>query len=299
MRILTRIKHHGIIGSLKVLSRICRNAYFRWRCRSAPIYNNPTPIELVMIEQSLRDLGIAIHDYMPSTEAFKKFKEENWFPPAYHGGQHSGVWDEKLLEYWLSSNLLGLKDYSKEDIFVDIAACDSPWAKTLRERLGITTFAIDLDSNNPAYRDLAYYRIEDATKTTFQPGSVTGCSLHCAYEMFMGDDDRNLIIESARILKPGGKMIILPLYMHTHYCTYTTPEYFGKGHSDISAKEYIRLDCMGIPSSRKYDAKTLKNRVLDPIINAGMKYRLHVLRNKLAFGENIYCHFILELKNEK
>lgn len=299
MKILKRIKHHGILGSLKVLNRTCRNAYFKWSHPNAPIYRNPTSAELLLVEQNLRALDVVIHDYLPTPNAFKIFKSENWFPLDYHGGQDSGVWNEKLLEYWLSSELLGLKDYSKEDVFVDIAACDSPWAKTLRERLGLIAFAIDLDSNNPAYRNLDYYRIEDATKTTFQSKSVTGCSLHCAYEMFMRDDDRNLIAESARILKPGGKMIILPLYMHTHYCSYATPEYFGKGYSDSNAKEYIRFDCTGIPSSRKYDAKSLKERVLDPIIAQGMTYKLYVLRNKIEFGEDIYCHFILELKNEK
>lgn len=296
MNALKRIMHHGAIGSLKILRRMSTHTYFKWRGRNAPVYNNPTPSELLLIEQSIRELGIVIHDYTPSVEAFKKFKTKNWFPLDYHGGQDSGVWDEKLLEHWLSSNLLRLESYNKEDIFVDIAACDSPWAKILRERAGITAFAIDLGSNNPVYRDLSYYRIEDATKTTFQPGSVTGCSLHCAYEMFMGDDDTNLIAECARILKPGGKMIILPLYLHTHYCAYSTPEYFGKGHSDIAAKEYIRLDYMGVPSSRKYDIKTLKKRVLDPIIETGMTYQLHVLRNKSELGENIYCHFILEIE---
>jgi hypothetical protein len=64
----------------------------------------------------------------------------------------------------------------------------------------------------------------------------------------------------------------------------------------VITKEYVRLDCMGIPSSRKYNATMLKKRVLDPIIEAGMRYRLLVLRNKADFGDNIYCHFILEIE---
>ena len=114
--------------------------------------------------------------------------------------------------------------------------------------------------------------------------------------MFQGDHDRLLIKELARILRPGGKVIILPLYMHTHYCAYATPEYFGKGYADVDAKEYIRMDCYGVPSSRKYDARRLKERVLDPIKQAGLSYRLHALRNKAALGTGIYCHFILEIE---
>jgi hypothetical protein len=98
-----------------------------------------------------------------------------------------------------------------------------------------------------------------------------------------------------RILKPGGKVIIVPLYMHTHYCAYSTPEYYGKGYSDSAAKEYVRLDCFGVPSSRKYDGRMLQARVLDPIERLGMHYQLLALCNKADMGKNIYCHFILEI----
>ena len=187
-------------------------------------------------------------------------------------------------------------NYGPAEAYVDVAAAGSPWAKTLRERKQIDAYAIDLCEVSDAYRDLPYYRVENATATSFADASITGVSLHCAYEMFMGQDDTRLIAELARILKPGGKAVILPLYMHTHYCAYSTPEYFGKGYSDPLAKEYVRLDCSGVPSSRKYDAAKLKERVLDPILAAGLKYQLLALRNKSEFGQNIYCHFILEIE---
>jgi ubiquinone/menaquinone biosynthesis C-methylase UbiE len=113
--------------------------------------------------------------------------------------------------------------------------------------------------------------------------------------MFLGSDDIDLVREMARILRPGGKLVVAPLYMHTHYCSYSTPEYYGKGYSDPEAKEYVRVDCFGVPSSRKYDAKALMARVLKSIESLGMSYRLFALRNKEELGENIYCHFILEI----
>lgn len=228
-------------------------------------------------------------------EQFAQFQAEQWFPPNYHGGQASGVWDEKLLEHWIAGERLGLAEFGADDIYVDVAAASSPWARTLRERRGLSAFAIDLAPVGEAYRDLPYYRAENATQSSFADHSVRGVSLHCAYEMFMGNDDTQLIVELARILKPGGKAVILPLYMHTHYCAYATPDYFGKGYSDPDAKEYIRFDCYGIPSSRKYDAATLQRQVLEPVQAAGLHYRLLALRNKEALGSNIYCHFILEI----
>lgn len=165
----------------------------------------------------------------------------------------------------------------------------------MRERLSTEAYAIDLGPVSAAYSSLGYYRSENATATRFASDSVASASLQCAYEMFQGQDDELLIDELARILKPGGCCVIVPLYMHTHYCAYSTPEYFGKGYSDLEAKEYVRLDCYGVPSSRKYDATQLKKRVLDRILKKGMTYRLRVLRNKQDFGANIYCHFILEI----
>lgn len=298
MSVFEKIRRNGVIGSyrrgLALLKR--KSGYQKWQLRNASIYANPTSVELASIEQTLRTLGVEIEDYAPSPEAFKHFKSEEWFPLNYHGGQYGGAWDEKLLEHWISSELLGLMKYDKADIFVDVAAASSPWVKALRERKGLNTYAIDLEEVDPLYRNLQYYRIENATKTSFQNASVSGAALHCAYEMFMGEDDTRFINEAARILKPGGKVIILPLYMHTHYCAYATPEYYGKGFSDPLAKEYVRLDCSGVPSSRKYDAVKLKERILDPIVTAGMRYRLLAMRNKSMFGENIYCHFILEIE---
>jgi ubiquinone/menaquinone biosynthesis C-methylase UbiE len=168
--------------------------------------------------------------------------------------------------------------------------------QALRERNNIKAFAIDLSEIGTAYRRLPYYRVENATATSYEDATITGASLHCAFEMFMGEDDTRLMTEMARILKPGGKVVILPLYMHTHYCAYATPEYYSKGYSDQMAKEYIRLDCSGIPSSRKYDASKLKKRVLDHIIEVGLQYRILVLRNKHEFGQDVYCNFILEIE---
>lgn len=305
MTLVEKVQEHGLVGSARIASHLVRHklrhsklgrSYSQWYFRNIPQYANPTPSELCQIEADLGALGIKITDYAPDPTLFQRFKTEAWFPPDYHGGQAGGVWDEKLLEHWIAGDLLGLWQWGQDDIYVDIAACSSPWAEVLRERIGISAFAIDLGPVGSSYRHLPYYRSENATQTRFEDVSVTGASLQCAYEMFVGNDDQRLIPELARILIPGGKAIILPLYMHTHYCAYSTPEYFGKGYPDADAQEYVRLDCDGVPSSRKYDAQHLKDRVLQPLEQAGMKYHLRALRNKEELGRNIYCHFILEIE---
>jgi len=298
MSIKETIYHHGLHGLVRKLFIFLghKSGYTEWRFRNAPIYTNPTTADLESIERDLTKLGVTIQDYNPSPESFKAFQTENWFPIDYHGGMTSGVWDEKLLEHWIASDRLELMYFGPNDIYVDVAAANSPWVKNLRNRKEIPAFAIDINKVGLPYRHLDYYRREDATNTNFKKASVMGASLHCAFEMFMKDDDTRLIKEAARILRPGSKLVVLPLYMHTHYCAYATPEYYGKGYSDPVAVEYIRMDCSGVPSSRKYDATTLKRRILDQIESLSMSYELLAVRNKPALGCNIYCHFILEIK---
>jgi hypothetical protein len=298
MTILTKLCRHGMRGSLlKMIERIHKKLVVaRLSFRNVPEYVNPSDDELSAIERDLRKMGVTLNECAPSREDFGAFQQQSWFPADYHGGPSSGVWDEKLMEHWLASVILGLDRYSPQDVYVDVAAATSPWAKTLRERKNISAFAIDLSEIGSDFKNLPYYRIENATATSFADESVKGVSLHCAYELFLGDDDTKLVWELARILKPGGKAVILPLYMHTHYCAYSTPDYFGKGFCDPGAKEYVRFDLTGIPSSRKYDVAKLKERVLDHIQAAGLRYQLYVLRNKETYGQGIYCHFILEIE---
>jgi hypothetical protein len=73
----------------------------------------------------------------------------------------------------------------------------------------------------------------------FADASVNGASLQCAYLMLVRDYDKNYLKKLACILKPGGKVIIGSLYMHTHSCAYATPEYSEKGKSDVLSKEYV------------------------------------------------------------
>lgn len=295
-KILKKIYRYGLVKSFKIAFKSPRLKYWNFVTRKAPIYKPPASIDLQEIEEDLQKLGVNIIDYSPRLQDFDIFQDQKWFSIEYHGGINGGVWHEKVLEHWIASEKLGLMDFNNNDVYIDIAASGSPWAKKLRERKNIKSFAIDLQEIGDAYSDLHYYRIEDATRTSFDSESVKGVSLQCAFEMFMGDDDVNLIHELFRILKPGGKAIILPLYMHKEYCGYASPEYYEKGFFDSGASKYVRREIIGIPFSRKYSAKVLKIRILNTIESLGLKFKIYALRNKEEFGNGIYCHFILEIE---
>jgi hypothetical protein len=295
MNILQKIRRHGLRRSVEIATYLAGNRYAKWRTRKAQVFAPPNASEEAEIERHLVELGVNIFEYAPDPRNFEAFQAAEYFPFDYHGGRNCPVWNEKLFEHWIAAERLGLAQYGQQDIYVDIAAGGSPWAKALRSTYPLQAYAIDLSLEGSDYKDLPYYRVENGTSSSFQDASVNGASLQCAFEMFMGGDDIGLIREFARILKPGGKAVILPLYMHTHYCAYASPRYYGKGYCDAGAKEYICRDWDTIPSARYYDTEAFKRRILETIECLGMQYRILVLRNKKSFGDNIYCHFILEI----
>lgn|GEM_PF-1049592 len=258
-----------------------------------PEYKNPSDKNLMEIEKSFFDNKIKLKDYHVNIDSFNKFLNEFDFGDDFYGGKNNPVWTEKIFEHFVAWETL-VKDLKKNEIYIDVAAASSPWVKLLNEK-GFKAIGIDL---NRSYKfpDDPNYLVMDATKTSFKDESVSGVSLQCAFEMFTGDDDTNLVREFGRILKPGGKAVIVPLYMHTHYCGHTTKDFrFSKKCHDKGAKLYLRKDYTGVPFSRKYDVYKLKERILSAVDESGLKYKIYVLKNGKEIKEGVYCHFILEL----
>lgn len=166
------------------------------------------------IMAKLKEHNINIQETEINKNEFLSFSSD--FEDLCKNYQNPDIICEKKLEHYCAFKLLGLDKYNSDDIYVDVAACDSSFAKDLREKYNLKTYAIDLDKS-AKFANLDYYLVQDASKTLFQDNSIKGMSLQCAFEMFRGDDDINLIKEAARILKKGGKMVIAPLYMHQKF----------------------------------------------------------------------------------
>lgn len=288
--LLTRIKELGLAGSVNAFFIHANRFYHSLRTVTAKEYCNPTDVELASIETRMRDMEILCNDFVVDEYEFEDFINLVGFPSNYHGGTGTGVYREKLQEHFVAWKFLSL-DISFHTPYVDVAAGSSPWVLLLKNR-GVDACAIDL-SISPEFVPESCYLRQDATRTGFENESIGGASLQCAYEMFSDDQDITFMHELGRILKPGGRAVISPLYTHSKACYYQTQEYNGKVPGDPEAKRYVRRDCWGVPFSRKYCPETLKSRVWDVSHNAGLQPSLHVLRNKSEMGNDIYLHFIL------
>lgn len=229
-----------------------------------------------------------------SISEFELFEKTLGFGKAYNK-EFNKRYRRKVLEYYLVDKLLKFDEWSKDEIYIDVGACGSPFAKYLREKKSINAYAIDLDEGVYSYLD--YYQVQDATKTRFENDSIKAMSVQSAFEMFVGKSDTNFIREASRILQGGGRLIILPLYMHERQLSTVSPNYYNKGFADEKSFECIRTDCRGqIPLGRFYSLEGLKERVLNVAKEENLNCKVYILPNELVEKDGfVYLKFVLEI----
>lgn len=279
------------VGAARRLTAPLYLRYLHFRYRDAALYRPLEGGEFGQNERALESLGIPLRPWRIDPAELSRFKALHPFPADYHGGVRSPVWDEKILEHFVSWSMLGL--IRPGLVYIDVAGASSPWAVLLRKQ-GVEAFSIDMNVHE-RYRGVPYYVECDATRMPWPAASVDAMSLHCAYELFLGDSDTRFVREAARVLKPGGRVVVVPLYMHTHACYYATAEYYARNLGDPGATKYLRKDASGVPASRKYSAQTLMERVCGPASDCGLEYEVRVLQNPAAGGTGIYLRYVLLL----
>lgn len=263
--------------------------------QNAPMVPDITFNDLDQIEEMLsKCTSVKKIDWF-NEEKFTQFEQSINFSQEYLKGVNKR-YRRKIMEYFIVNELLNFDNWNSQDIYIDIGAASSPFAIYLREKLGLKAFALDLEQG--IYKDKEYYLQEDATHMHFEDNSVKAMSIQSAFEMFVGTADINFINEAARVLKPGGKVIILPLYMHKKFLSTVSPNFYHKGFADVGALECIRTDCRGgVPLGRFYSVNKLNERVITQAEKSGLSTKVLTLPNEFVEKDGlIYFKFILVLQ---
>lgn len=285
-RALLATRHRVLFAHEALLAR-----RLEWRHRDVAEYAPPSADENRSIEHALLELGIGIERLHLDHEDLAHWRCGEGAAIEQHFAKHP-VATEKVIEHYLAWKLLEIGSYGPADVYVDVASAGSPWANILHAAQ-INALALDLRA-----RDGARPRFiqADATQMPFASASVRGMSLQCAFEMFAGDADSRFVAEAARVLRPGGRCLIVPLYMHTHHCGYSSTDQLESAQGDPGAVLYKTSGWAGIPFSRKYDAAQLKGRVVSAARRAGLSCSVLVLDHSFAPNRKVYCHFMLMLE---
>ncbi len=249
------------------------------------------------VENALRSAGarvesIDISNIVMGYQAFKHLGEYESEYKSYNG-PFEHCFFEKVLEHYLSFFLI---DPKPGMIGVDVGSCQSVLPSLGRRVYGVEYFEQDLEYPDGVHET----RIGSSADAIPLPeGSVDFMTLHCTFEHFENNADTGFIRECARLLKKGGRAVILPLYMSEAYCNVT-------GETDTEARTKIAYDtaadhyCL-IPEwqnrfARHYSPKAFMERVWQPAIASGLHPSLYKIDNWGVIHKDLWLRWALVIE---
>ena len=237
-------------------------------------------------------VGIEVEEVEIDIKDFKKWMED--FPSLvkfYSNMDDARI--EKILEHYITLKYLNVKP---TDIIIDVAAANSPFARILKQK-GMKAYRQDLIYQH----GMNGYDIGgNADDMPVANGFADVLTLHCAFECFQGDSDIRFAREAARILRKGGRIGIVPLYIDTIHFVKTSP-WCDKRKIKVEpeVKWLWRDDKYHEPFSRHYSPEAFVTRITSQMLNMEKKIlyfaNLSELSNSFS-GQRIYCYFMFKGK---
>lgn len=233
------------------------------------------PTALDSVEAELKAKGLPVETYV-LREHFAGFAAHLQLPDysgdyrVYGGADHHCLL-EKSLEHYLS---LALAVPRAGQVAVDIGSCQSVLPEILRRVHRMRCYEQDLTYPPGVVGD----RIgSNADAIPLPDRSVDFMTLHCTFEHFEGQADTGFVRESARLLKPGGRTVILPLYLNANHCNVTGEDEETVRATlglDTEAQYYCEVPEWRNRFGRHYSPEALMARVIAPARAAGLVPRL-------------------------
>lgn len=258
-----------------------------------PVGDRPV---FVRIRERLSAAGVPVEDVDVDIPAFKQWLTEFHEMPAFYRKLQTPT-IQKCLEHFMVHRLLDIKP---GDVYLDIAASGSPWARFLRQR-GIEAYRLDLDYPKGIHGiDIG----ADAANTGLPAGFATALSAQCAYNCFMGNADVRFLAEASRLLRPGGRCAIIPLCLDDTYFVTRSPFMLVPNFvSDPESRCVWRDDEHRVPFSRHYSPEAFASRIMSQL-PADLEGRVLFLRNLVDVGrefpgERLYGYFMFTCVKKK
>ena len=184
----------------------------------------------------LRELGVNVQSYRIDVNAFREYWRAARYEeasPDYYGGNYVLFRTEKALEHLVSAELLRLQP---GQVYIDVASSKSVVPEIFHRLFGVKVYRQDLTYPDGIHEDTIG---GDAASMPVPDAFADAMALHCSFEQFEGDSDIRFIIEAQRVLKPGGRLCILPLYLSPNYVIGTDPLVAAAESVDLGAEGII------------------------------------------------------------
>ena len=239
------------------------------------------------LSRKLTKEAFKIIDFEIAVADFKQYVEnaEYYRLSSYYSGDKAYVFGEKSLEHYLAAKLLNL---TKDDVYIDIASEQSPAPEIYQRLYGCRVYRQDLTYPEGINGNVIG---GDAGNMPVRDGFATKMALHCSFEHFEQDSDIAFIKEASRVLSPGGKLCILPLYLFTKYAIQTDPAALPKGGIpfESDAVLYCLKGWRG-RHARFYDVSHLISKIRNNIND--LELTIWVVQNEKEIDPSCYVKFI-------
>jgi hypothetical protein len=238
-----------------------------------------------LIKQLEKPMGAVPH-FNVSTDEYHRFLEEIGYKRKYPN-YYSFNFYEKTLEHFAAFKLLNLKE---GDRFIDVAAENSPHSEEFSRLTGCIGYKQDIMlkpgiDGTKIGGDAGEIPVED----NFFQGALAACSI----EHFEKDADIKFMKEMSRILSKGGKIVIIPLYLHEKPFCATDPRFSVPGKVQFDPE--IDIHCVEEFQNRHgrfYSPGTLFERLISPNLGE-MNFTVYFIENFKEIHDSVYCRFVL------
>lgn len=263
-----------------------------------PKVRSAVPYDSRILDEIVRDLRthlfkivnleIDIDDYR---QYFKDAKYHTY--PIYYlkfaGIERNLV--EKSLEHYLAAKLL---DLQRDDLYVDVASSNSPASQIYQRLYGCKSYKQDMMFADGIDKNVIG---GDASRMPVEEGFASKMALHCSFEHFENDSDMRFVKEANRVLRKGGKLCILPLYLFNRYAVQTDPAILPK--DGVQFESDAILYCArswGQRHGRFYDVPHLISRIRDNLDE--LKLTIYMVQNEKQIDLSCYLKFAALFEKE-
>ena len=240
------------------------------------------------IIQRLKRIGIDVFDYIIDVDGYHRY-----FSLARYATDFSEYYKfnlaEKSLEHYLASTFLKLNE---GDIYIDIASEHSPVPVIYDRLFGVKAYRQDLMYPPGLNGDQIG---GDAAQMPIPPEFSTKMALHCSFEHFENDSDIRFIREAERVLKPGGLLCVVPLYLSEEYAVQTDPVIAM--NQNVEFEDDAILCCAigwGNRHGRFYDPEHFQSRIAGNLGHLDAK--VFRILNSSDVDSSCYARFLMVIQ---
>lgn len=214
------------------------------------------------------------------------------YPRFYAGGPVAGggAREKKILEYFVT---MKLASFTSDDVVIDVASEYSIFPELVRRSSGAIVFRQDLIYRPGVHRDC----IGGSAASMPVPSEfATKLTLHNSFEHFEGRADTEFVREAARVLRPSGLVVLVPLYLSTEHVNFTDPLVSNEGLELDDEARVVPAPGYRNRLGRFYSVETLIERVLEPARSHGLRPTLYHFTNVADVEPSSGLHFGLVLQ---